>query len=193
MKHPLVFLIGMHGVGKSTVGSMLTGHGFRHISLGDLGRLVRHKRVPRGYSLRFLRRLAAHIPGERMSAVLIETLLAEIGQINRHGPVVVDGYPAEPDQVLGLPAGSTVIHLVCSDSERVARLTQRSEQSKRKWTPGRESSRDRVLAAVARIAHDNERLNTHVIASEGDPVQVANKVMAASLARKLPSNPLPQI
>ena len=181
MKHPIVFLVGLHGVGKSTVGKALTAHGFRHMSLGDLGRLVRHRRVPRGYSLRFLRHLAAHTPGERMSPVLIEALLAEIVQINQHGPLVVDGYPAEPYQVLGLPDGSAVVHLVCSESERIARLTRRSEHSNRKWKPGCESNRDRALAAVASVAMDDQRLHVHVIDNDGDPVQVAQKIRAASL------------
>ncbi|MCW5260910.1 hypothetical protein D5045_12145 [Verminephrobacter eiseniae] len=179
MAHCLIFLIGLHGVGKSTIGQALVPHGYRHISLGDLGRLLRRRRIPDGFTLRFLRLLAAHEPGERMSAKLVDALHGEIGQHNAHVPLVVDGFPAEPYQVMGLPAGCTLIHLTCPAPERMQRLAARSETTRRKWgADAAESRRDRQLGAVIEAAQERTDMRTLEIPNLGLPQQVAATIAA---------------
>src|SRR6218665_1153469 len=194
MAHCLIFLIGLHGVGKSTIGQALVPHGYRHISLGDLGRLLRRRRIPDGFTLRFLRLVAAHEPGERMSAKLVDALHSEISYHNEHVPLVVDGkigknnvnvplgvngFPAEPCQVMGLPAGCTLIHLACPAPERMQRLAARSETTSRKWgADAAESRRDRQLGAVIEAAQERTDMRTLEIPNLGLPQQVAAAIAA---------------
>jgi len=180
-KYPLLFLIGLHGVGKSTLGRNLAAyHGYRHISLGDLGRLLRSRRIPRDYSTRFLRLLAAHEPGERMAPDLIAALQTEIERHNALGPLVVDGFPTEPYHIMGLPAGCTVIHLHCDDQERARRLSHRSETTKRKWSDSMESRRDRQLQAVFDVAIERSDIAAAVVSAHPEP-----EAIAADIAAKL--------
>ena len=181
MQNPVIFLIGLHGVGKSTIGKILAAkQGFKHISIGDLGRLLRKNKIPKGYSLRFLRLLAKHERGERMAPELIHGLMEEIKAVVHLRGVVVDGFPAEPMHVLSLPTGSTVVHLTCPEQERVQRLAHRSECTARKWHCGIESRRDEQVEAVFSVAQESRILRTQVIASEGDPQAIAGQVLAAS-------------
>lgn len=175
--HPLVFLIGLHGVGKTTIGRALaTEHQYLHVSLGNLGRLLRRRRIPKGYSLRFLRLLAAHEPGERMSSALIQALHSDVNTHNTQAPLVVDGFPAEPYHVTGLPAGCTVVHLTCPDDVRATRLIDREEETNRKWVEGAISDRDRQVAAVAQAAVLRQEIKTRCISTLGSPSEIASDI-----------------
>lgn len=182
MQHPVIFLIGLHGVGKSTIGKILaTEQGFKHISLGDLSRLLHKKKIPAGYQLRFLRMLGKHDRGgERMAPALVNALMEEIQAVRHLRGIVIDGFPSEPLHVLSLPTGSTVVHLTCSEQERMERLEHRSECTVRKWDSNIESRRDQQVQAVFSLAQESGILRTQVIASESDPQAIAGKVLAAS-------------
>lgn len=181
MQNPVIFLIGLHGVGKSTIGKILAAkQGFKHISIGDIGRLLHKTKIPAGYGLRFLRLLGKHERGERMAPELIHELMEEIKAVAHLRGVVVDGFPAEPMHVLSLPTGSTVVHLTCPEQERVQRLAHRSECTARKWHCGIESRRDEQVEAVFSVAQESRALRTQTIANEGDPEIIARQVLAAS-------------
>lgn len=156
--YPVIFLVGLHGVGKTTVGKALVARGFRHISLGDLSRMLRRKQIPAGYPLRFLRMLAAHEPGERMASQLVVQLLEVIAEHSKHAPLVVDGFPAEPYQVLDIPLKSHIIELTCAEKTRTDRLENRSLETPRKWNPDMDSRRDRQLKALLNVALEREGL-----------------------------------
>lgn len=162
-KNPLVFLIGLHGVGKTTVGQAMMKRGFHHISLGDLGRMLRKHKLPKGYSLRFLRLLAGHTPGERLSEELVGALFHEINDKNRLYPVVVDGFPAEPYHVISLQPGSHLVELTCHEEERVRRLSQRSIETQRQWLPNIVSRRDNQLRAVMEVSMERDEIFSHTI------------------------------
>lgn len=179
MQNPIIYLIGLHGVGKSTIGRILGTQGFKHISLGDLSRLVRKRKIPTGYHLHFLALLAKHEQGQRMSPALIDALMAEIDGA-RHRGVVVDGFPAEPYHVLSLPKNSTVVHLTCPEPERLIRLNGRSESTARKWDSSMESRRDEQVQAVFSVAQESRAVLTQTIVNEGDPEIIAGQVLAAS-------------
>lgn len=175
--HPLVFLIGLHGVGKSTVGKQLASeHKYRHMSIGNLGRLVRKRKMPSGYSTRFLLLLARHEPGERMSPKLVESLHAEIARQNAFGPLVVDGFPAEPYHVMELPTGSVVIRLSCDEEERKKRLTHRSETTARKWDELIDSRRDRQMDAVFEVATERKEIQVAHVQTNESPTEIAAKI-----------------
>ena len=177
-QHPLIFLIGLHGVGKSTIGKHLAAeHKYRHLSIGDIGRLVRKRKMPAGYSARFLLLLAGHEPGERMSPRLVEALHAEIARQNAFGPLVVDGFPAEPYHVMDLPTGSTVIRLSCDEDERMKRLTHRSETTARKWNHETiDSRRDRQIEAVFEVAMERKEIHVAEIQANPSPAEIATKI-----------------
>lgn len=151
--HPCIFLIGLHGVGKTTLGRHLhQHHGWMHISLGDLGRLARSRRLPREHSTRFMGHLAAQLPGDRLSQPLIESLLGEIERHRQAGPVSVDGFPAEPFHMGLLPPGSLVFHLEVPDAQREERLLNRGEHTVRQWTgKAQGSNRDKDLPLLLEL------------------------------------------
>lgn len=183
-QHPLVFLVGLHGVGKTTIGKALVARGFRHISLGDLSRMLRRKQIPAGYPLRFLRILAAHEPGERMTSQLVTQLLEVIKEHNKHAALVIDGFPAEPYQVLDIPLKSHIVELTCVDSTRFDRLENRSLETPRKWNPDMDSRRDRQLNALLSVALEREGLFVSSLENELiSPAQMA-KIIHEDLVAK---------
>ncbi len=182
MNHPLVFLIGLHGTGKSTVGRRLaTEYGFHHLSLGDLGRLLRRRKIPSGYSLRFLRKLAAHEPGQRMARDFVESLHAEITVLAQHRPIVVDGFPAEPYHVAELPCSCTVVYLSCPEDIRLQRLAERGESTPRRWTPGGVSSRDQQVGLVVEAAMQRTDVCVHQISTLSEPSAIASQIAGYAL------------
>lgn len=134
-KFPCVFLLGLHGVGKTTLGRHLHAeHGWLHVSLGDLGRLARKRRVPREFGVRLMGALAGQIPGERLKPPLIDALLQEVERHRMERPVSIDGFPTEPFHLPLLPHGSLVIHLQVDEATRSFRLEQRSTTTARQWS-----------------------------------------------------------
>ncbi|MBS3912800.1 MAG: AAA family ATPase [Hydrogenophaga sp.] len=156
--NPCVFLLGLHGVGKTTVGRKLQSeHNWMHISLGDLGRLARARRLPREHSVRFMGYLASQQPGERLNRSLIDSLLLEVENHRSHRLVSVDGFPAEPYHVGLLPPNSLLVHLTAPESTRTERLTKRGEATVRQWSnKSAGSQRDRDLPAI--LEHHREKI-----------------------------------
>jgi adenylate kinase family enzyme len=151
--HPIVFLVGAHGTGKTTLGRhMQTHHGWMHLSLGDLGRLARSRKTPGDISLRLMCLLAAHEPGEVISHKLALELLANLALLSKTKIISVDGFPSHPDHIAMLPQNAHVVHLHLDDEERIGRLIARGETSPRKWVPGKTSSRDAALPDVVAAA-----------------------------------------
>lgn len=164
-----IFLIGLHGCGKSTVGQHLQErHGYLHISVGSLARLAKKRRLPVEFSHTFMVRLCAHLPGMPMSPRLIESLLAEISIHNQYRPVVVDGFPASVDHVKTLPAACVVVNLSINESVRQERLIHRSQTTNRKWTPGMSSQRDDDLPEVVKAIQSRVDMHSDISLVEID-------------------------
>lgn len=149
MSHPITFLIGLHGCGKTTVGRLLAlNMGWHHFSLGDLGRLARQRCWPPGIDRRVMYLLAGVIPGTPLSQSVAMELVKNLVVLSEQRPVIFDGFPSEPGHIELLPEGSKTLLLVANEMERCQRLHQRAAISVRKWTPGLGSERDRRLPQV---------------------------------------------
>lgn len=156
MSHQIVFLLGLHGSGKSTLGRhMVRANGWAHISMGDLGRLARSGKRPSDISLPLIAELAAHYPGQRLSNRLVETLMLEVSKQAMQKPVICDGFPAHKDHLSVIPKSAQIIYVRCAQHVREARLDHRANQTQRKWTPGLSSERDRDLPALLKLVTDS--------------------------------------
>lgn len=153
MSYPTVYLIGLHGTGKSTIARRLNlNHGWSHLSVGDLSRVIRSGRIPREISMRLVTELASHCAGSKLGHRLVETLLAEVSAHSLFEPVICDGFPAHTDHLALLPAGSVLVHTYCPEDLRVARLEHRGNQTRRKWTVGMQSERDQMIPKLVEMA-----------------------------------------
>lgn len=149
MEHPCVFLLGLHGCGKSSIGRALQNeHGWQHLSIGDLARLARKRRLPQSVPIRLMVMLAGHQVGHPFRHELVLALLSHIKELRSRSPVVIDGFPVEASQVRLCPRPFTAIHVTLDDESRVARLQARAQETKRAWTPGLPSARDEALPSV---------------------------------------------
>lgn len=113
-----------------------------------------------------------------MAPDLIDALHSEIASFNQTRPLVVDGFPAEPYHVAGLPADSTVIHLTCHDDVRMQRLIERGEKTVRRWTQGETSRRDQQLGMVVDAAMKCSDIRTLCVSSENEPNAIADHIAA---------------
>ena len=135
-RHPVLFLVGLHGSGKTTLGRLLKDrHGWRQLSVGDLGRLARRNKLPQGVSLRLMLTLAQATPGKHIDDAAVALLLAQIDAWRRDTPVAVDGFPSLPAHLLRTPDRAGVVHVECARAICEPRLMLRSEKTQRKWTP----------------------------------------------------------
>ncbi|MBN3760951.1 hypothetical protein [Burkholderia sp. Ac-20365] len=173
---PRTFLIGPHGSGKSSLGRALAQHGYEHLSIGTLARLIKRKRRPSDIPGRLILELARHEPGTplapRAATVLIEFL--------RQRPrIAVDGFPATAEhlQLLGDLADWSFVYVHTPRQNRETRLIARAETTPRGWTPGRKSERDLALPALCQALRGRTRLHFF------DNAQSPLIVDAAELAR----------
>lgn len=176
MDKKIIFLIGLHGVGKTTIAQSMRKFGFEYMSIGDMGRLIRNKKLPSGLPPKFVRLLAAHEPGRSMEDDLIKSLLDFILEKSKKTSIVIDGFPAEKHHVNLLPEGCFVVKVECKELDRASRLQIRSEQTKRKWTNGPLSIRDMNLDAVFEMASNNSKIKSTNIPNTDSAELAARKI-----------------
>jgi adenylate kinase family enzyme len=157
---PIVYLVGLHGSGKTTAGQKLTQaiDGHVHISVGDLARFGRRGTLPAEVPTRLMACLARHQPGTVFSfqtATLLSDYLKTLATIKKS--VSVDGFPSSPEHIQLLPNNAVILHLSTSEQTRHSRLENRSLTTGRKWVNGGASERDTelknvlVAASIARV------------------------------------------
>lgn len=155
MANPVVWIIGLHGSGKSTCGRILTEifPGWRHISIGDLSRLIRSGKYPSDLPIRLITTLKRTKPGGTLPPAAAREVAAFVEK-NRASAcgISVDGFPSHPDHLNLLPTDSIVLHVQCNSSDRDKRLTKRAETSPRKWTPGIVTDRDALVDSTVQAA-----------------------------------------
>lgn len=179
---PVVFLIGPHGCGKTTIGRMLGAHdGWYHLSLGDMGRLARSMKRPAELSTRFMAAMAKQEPGQPLRDEVVQRLLDEIERLRTRWCLSVDGFPSEAAHVPLLPADSQLVLVEVDPRERERRLNHRTQTTARKWTPGMRSLRDEAIPHVLSAAGDRAR---HV-KNEQDPEVAAQRILALFSAQSM--------
>ena len=175
----IVYLIGSHGTGKTTIGKSLAAIlGWEHLSVGDLGRNARHNfRVP-GITIRLLSMLAMEEPGSSISERTAKQLISEIENKNKDKNIVCDGFPSHPDHINMLQAHSEILLIQTPEELRQQRLTERVELTGRKWTPGKITQRDDLLVSVFECAQ-NSLISTSVIENgmDSEIIEIANRIL----------------
>lgn len=76
-----------------------------------------------------------------LAALLVRDLI-------KHERVVCDGFPASPEHLQVIPAGSTLVLVSCDEDLRQDRLSDRALSTRRSWTPGMPSERDELVGQV---------------------------------------------
>lgn len=176
---PLIFLIGRHASGKSTIGAAMRANGFVHLSVGALRRIAQHRQFPADvpYPLMLeLRRASAGAPlNEAASRMLL-------GHAQAQANCVVDGFPASVEHLAMIPAVARIVAIWAPTGARERRLEARSAATKRIWTPGQHSMREAALSGVMRAARASGRLE--YVRNVGDLASTLDLASSISLGRK---------
>lgn len=151
---PLLCLIGRHGSGKSTIGARLAEQGYRHISVGLLRRLAQSKQYPSDVPILLMSAMRRERPGALLS---LQTALRLVEYACSSSLTVLDGFPADPEQVKLLPADTIFCVAWTPPALRGERLEGRAATSKRQWTPGRHSEREANLPRLVSHVRGSHR------------------------------------
>lgn len=158
----LIFLVGRHGAGKSTVGAELVKVGYKHISVGLLRRLARAHQAPSDIPYALMSAMRRTQPGAAMPNDVARKIVAYALQFER---CVVDGFPASVMHLELVPPDATVAVVCTPKTTRHARLAKRAETSRRQWVEGRRSEREESLAGL--IAKARYHFSTLYVKNDG--------------------------
>lgn len=151
----LIVLLGRHGSGKSTIGSHLENHGFKHVSVGMIRRLAQSRQFPVDIPVPLLISMKRAKPGQVLDAEATSQLLKFTKEL---GNCVIDGFPTVIEQLRSLPKETVFIYVGISKEVREDRLAFRAATSKRQWTPGLHSEREAALASLVKQIRANRKL-----------------------------------
>lgn len=171
----LVCLIGRHGCGKSTFGSMLRPYGFHHYSIGTLRRLARRGEFPSDVPVSLMFALKRVPIGETLPDPVVRQIFA---LACRAPHCVLDGFPATVAHIDLLPSDALVLYIYTDARNRQLRLAERAQQTQRQWHAERTSSRETALAAVAGRLRMDGRLMFVRNAGGIDALQASAKAIA---------------
>jgi adenylate kinase family enzyme len=173
----LIFLVGLHGAGKTTLGRWLhSEYGWRHFSVGDIARKARRRERFSDVPLSLLVELVRQEPNAPMNERLAHQLVHYLLDANLAEHVVCDGFPSEASHLALLPAHARLVHI--TSRERESRLILRGESTRRIWTPGNLSHRDLQLPILLRHAPTFLALDT--LSNDG-PVEETQSELAKIL------------
>jgi hypothetical protein len=172
--NPVVWIVGLHGSGKSTCGKIFTKivPGWRHISIGDLSRLIRSGKYPSDLPIRLITTLNRSKPGGTFPPAAAREVAAFVEKTRASASgISVDGFPSHPHNLNLLPTDSIVLHVQCNSADRDKRLTKRAETSPRKWTPGIVTNRDALVDSTVQAAQ-SLGLKVLGVNNDGDQAQL---------------------
>lgn len=135
-----VALIGAHGSGKSTIGSILQSNDWTHWSLGDLRRRLRSSQDCAMMPPAVVRVLHHMRPGQPLEPAALRMLLDHCPD-----PIALDGVPDSAAHVPLFGPDWAFISVRIDESIRQQRLHARSLSSDRLWIDGLRSERDARL------------------------------------------------
>jgi adenylate kinase family enzyme len=104
----LIVLLGRHGSGKSTIGSHLENHGFKHVSVGMIRRLAQSRQFPVDIPVPLLISMKRAKPGQVLDAEATSQLLKFTKEL---GNCVIDGFPTVIEQLRSLPKETVFIYV----------------------------------------------------------------------------------
>lgn len=175
----LICLIGRHGSGKSAIGAELAKLGYFHISVGLLRRLSSANQFPSDFPVPLMLAMRRARPGVSLPADIGEKI---VKFALSHTKCVIDGFPASLENLDQLPAQTHFGFVWVPRTTREDRLMLRSETSKRLWTPGRQTEREQVMAALTVKALSRGTL--HFISNRADGAAAVQQI-ALQLAKSV--------
>lgn len=156
-----IALIGAHGSGKSTLGSMLQARGLTHWSLGDLRRRLLNQQ---GFSVSIppaVARVIRHMkPGKPLDSPALRLLLEACPP-----SVALDGVPDSAAHIPLFEASWAFILVRIDEGIRQKRLALRAQSTERMWIDGLRSERDARLSETV-LALSGRRV--YEISNDGD-------------------------
>lgn len=167
----LLCLVGRHGAGKSTIGGVLSSLGYHHISVGLLARLARSGQYPADVPVPLIAAMRRAKAGSTLPDAISLRLLDYAAGFDK---CVLDGFPASLSHLRLLPSLTTIGLVWVPKHERQERLTLRGEQTKRLWTPGRQSERELALPAL--LWQSRRQFKTVFIPNGGDVLSGVERV-----------------
>lgn len=129
--NPVVILVGPPGAGKGTFSDFAVGHGFNHLSAGDLIRDEIKNQTPFGKSVEELVRRGEYVDPDALFQLVRERILQFK---NANKPFIIDGYGRTEQDVLalcnllvaeGLQTRTVVVWLEADDEVCKARIPNR--------------------------------------------------------------------
>jgi cytidylate kinase len=142
----MIFLIGRHGAGKSSIASCMVESGYQYVSIGMLRRLARSRQFPADVPAVLMTALARARPAP-LPLPLTQKFIA-FAASKPH--VIVDGLPASFEHISLIPPDALIAYVWAGKSARHDRLMERAKNTLRQWMPGRISVREEALASVVR-------------------------------------------
>jgi hypothetical protein len=170
-------LIGRHGSGKSTIGSGLACHGYRHTSVGLLRRLAQSRQYPSDVPAGLISAMGRERAGALLTLPTAQRLVAHAFS---RPLAVLDGFPASPSQIELLPPETIFCVVWTPPGLRGSRLESRAATTKRQWTPGRASEREASLPQLIRHVRRTHRC---LFLMNTGPVDVVTKELLAKIER----------
>lgn len=177
----MVFLIGRHGSGKSTIGDALAFQGYMHLSLGLLRRIARSGAYPSDIPAVLVTAIGrAPVGPLPMSAAV--RLIKFAQTLDK---VVIDGFPSTPEHLSIIPETAIYGYVWTGAVERDRRLNHRAEVTPRQWVPGRASARELALPILTAEIRARKRLIflPNRINSLETSVDLASKLLALDRQR----------
>jgi cytidylate kinase len=161
----LICLLGRHGSGKSSIGSILhSQYGYHHLSIGLLRRLASNGQFPSDVPASLIIALKKTKAGHPLPTDVAVKLIA---YANTFANCVIDGFPVVNEHLLLLPPHTEFCYIWVPEAIRSNRLITRSESSKRKWTPGGHSEREISLPSVIKSIRKTNKLHFYSNGNSG--------------------------
>lgn len=167
-----ICLLGRHGSGKSTIGSVMSEYGYQHTSVGMLRRLARSAQFPSDVPASLMMAIRREKAGAALSLPSARKLIHYACAVPN---VVLDGFPSCLEHIPLLPPESVFCLVWTPAPLRLQRLEHRSDTTRRIWTPGQHSERETSLPGLLRELRQSRRCI--FVANDATPEAAARLIL----------------